>query len=454
MTLLNWIPEILILIQFSLVLGGTSFRITSSHFLIFLSGLLSIFGFIYYGVRPDLMNFESPLLILSSDAVSRYCRLISLLLVAVGSWQLALHSGLSVVAKLRGLMGMIAGAFFLCLMSESNHLVSTYIGVVGLFVSGMNLILVESHSSPAWTRYFKKTTFSILLITLVFLTLFLFSEFLAGTGYLDGFIAGMKTAPEMVRMFMGFILLFFGFWILHGVRVVGNAPLALPYFNLFCFFAAIIFWIRVEVPFFSQFGLFNKMTSQSVLGVLMTSASLRYSLASARTQDSTRWLSNVLSALFSLSLYPLLLTSGDAFKILFTLLIGLLMTTTLLGRAFLGGPDRNRWFSVVAVLAGVGFPPLTLGFQYFLVLKQLHAAELAPFAIAFLISWFFIAIAAVQMITQILRDRRVGDAVLTSSGHRADWTLLTLVVLCVIMMTAFGESLIERLNTQPVPNLW
>src|SRR5687768_15848299 len=99
MTILNWIPEILLLIQFALVLGGTSFRLTSSHLLIFVCGLTSLFGFVYYGLRPDLLNFQSPLPVLLSDAVSRYCRLISLLVVAVGSWQLALHAGLSVKAK-------------------------------------------------------------------------------------------------------------------------------------------------------------------------------------------------------------------------------------------------------------------------------------------------------------------------------------------------------------------
>lgn len=454
MTLLNWIPEILILIQFSLVLGGTSFRLTSSHLLIWVCGILSLFGFVYYGVRADLLSFDSPLPILLSDSVSRYCRLISLLVVAVGSWQLALHSGLSIVSKLRGLMGLIAGAFFLCLLAQSNHLVSTYIGIVGLFVSGMNLVLVESAASPAWTTYFKKSTFSILLITVVFLMVFLFSEFLGGTGYLDGFITGLSASPEPVRLFVAFVLLFFGFWILHGLHVDGIAPMALPIFNLFCFFAAILFWVRVEVPFFSQLTLLPKMISQSVLGVILTSASLRYSLAAVRTKDSTHWLSSMIAALFSLCLFPLLLPSGQAFSILFTLLVGLLMTTTLLGRAFFGGPERNRAFSVVAVLAGLGFPPLTLGFQYFLILKQLHAAELAPFSVAFLLSWFFISVAALQMITQILRQRRAADPVSPSTGLRADWSLLTLVVLCVILMTAFGESFIERLNTQPVPNLW
>ncbi|MBS1959274.1 MAG: hypothetical protein JST80_07385 [Bdellovibrionales bacterium] len=454
MTILNWIPEILILIQFALVLGGAGFRTTSSHLLIFVTGLTSFFGAFYYGARSDLFTFDSPLMILFSDAVSRYCRMISLFMVAVGSWQLALHSGLSVVSKLRGQMGLLSGAFFLCLLSQSNHWVSTYIGLVGLIISGMSLVMVESNASKNWTEFFGKTTFSILMVTSVFLVLFLVGEYLMGTGYINEFMAGLKGKPELIQCFVGFLILYFSFWLLHGIHIVGLAPMSLPYFNLFCFFGAILFLIRVAVPFYAQFEFLPKMISQSVLGVVLTTSAVRYSLMAARTKEPNRWLSNMLAALFSLSLFPLLLPSNTALPILFTLLVGLLMTTTLLGRAFLGGAENNRWFSVVAVLAGLGFPPLMLGYQYFLILKELHTAELAPFSVAFLISWFFISIAAVQMITQILRRHHDDVGRTESPGNRGDWSLLTLVMLCVILMTAFGKGFVSRLNTQPIPNLW
>jgi formate hydrogenlyase subunit 3/multisubunit Na+/H+ antiporter MnhD subunit len=138
--------------------------------------------------------------------------------------------------------------------------------------------------------------------------------------------------------------------------------------------------------------------------------------------------------------------------------LALMLVYLLLGRAFLGKIQRNRWFSVVAILSAVGFPPLTLGFQNYRVLKELHLSGLAPISVVFLICWYLIAIAAVQMITQILRSREdevhPEEVAEPKFSHRADWVLFGVVVLCVIFITAYGDDILERLNTQSIPYLW
>ncbi len=454
MTLLNWLPEILLILQFVLMVGLSGFRVATSSFWIGLVMTLSFGGAIYYGAREDLLFFDSPIQHLYSDSVSRFFRLMGLVVAGMGAWQFGSKRGLSMDAKFRAILGTLAGGFFLSLASMSAHGLGVWIGVVGCLLSGTHLLLLESDSSLHWVLRYRRIGVALLFLVIPFFVLYFISAVSFTTGSLTIFFSQIQSLSFLQQASIGFFVVSIGFWMIHGFHVGGVAPSALPFYYLYVFGVAFLVWVRVVVPYFSQLSWIPKEMAQIFLGLLISSAALRYAWVSARTQDFARWSSYTLPALFSLAFFPLLLPTPLSTQIGFSLLIGVFMATQLLGRAFWGGAGRNPGFSVVAVLAGVGFPPLALGYQYFRVLRELHQHELVLLAVLFLISWFLISVAAVQMITKLLRPEQVDLDTARGSGRWEDWAFLSAMVLCVILMTAFGEDFIQRLNTQSIPNLW
>lgn len=465
MTMLNWFPEIVLFVQLLFILGLSGFRLTTSHVAVAASGIISLFAFLYYGFREDLFLFDAPLASLLSDPISRYFRWIVLFGVSAGCWQFGFHTGLSVKQKYRGVSAVVLGGFFTCFAAQSNHFLGIAIGVVGLLMVGWIGILVETHGVAIWFQRTAKAVYSALIALTLFLLIYAVSVFYVSSGNLSDFYS--KTLPEQAMYPLGMLVLSLGLWMLHGFHIIGEAPVSLARYHWGVGVGSFLVWTRLVIPYFVKcsegLGSDSLPGIQMVLGLAMGSAAIRYSILAARTREPSQWLSGALPALSALSLFPLLLKSQTALSIAFSMGFGLVLVYSLLGRAFLGVFRRNRWFSVVAVLSAVGFPPLTLGFQYFRALKELHQAHLGGVAVIFLLSWFLIAISAVQMITQLLVrdgtkqgsvDEKVGDSASPVFSRGVDWAMVGTVVLCVILMTAFGEDILQRLNTQPVAHLW
>ncbi|NDF14139.1 hypothetical protein EB061_02310, partial [bacterium] len=104
MTILNLLPEWMIVICIFVSLIMVSFRVLSTGVLIPLVSAAAIASLAYFFSRTDLAHFDPVIPMICSDSLSYFGRLLALLVVAVFSLGFHFHRSLSVRERQKALL--------------------------------------------------------------------------------------------------------------------------------------------------------------------------------------------------------------------------------------------------------------------------------------------------------------------------------------------------------------
>ena len=189
MTLMNWLPEIFLLILLFSTLIIMNFGVLSYRSLSVLIASVSSGGLLYFLFRDDLAYFESPLKIILSDSLSHFGKIISLLSLIVFSLGFHFHRGLNFQSKQSSNLFLLFYSLFTIALFQTNSLVFFLGSAVGIYFSAMNLVLIESGQDQHWIILFRQRTLAIGIWAVLVAFLFSIGCYLFGSVYLSDWIA-------------------------------------------------------------------------------------------------------------------------------------------------------------------------------------------------------------------------------------------------------------------------
>jgi hypothetical protein len=459
MNLLNWLPEIGILLQLFLAIGLLNFKPFTYRSLPLYAAIASFSLFAYFGWRTDLAHFDTALKIISSDSVSYFTRMFSLLLVSFAATYLHLHPNLSFEKKSKALVFVLFFSLFLNLMGLAGSLLLLTLGWFGAIVAVINFILIESHYQPKWIQAFRQHVLPLSIILILFCTLFVMMTFGSGSLYFTDFFAWLEqvhsgktmVAAGLINLMSGVVVIL-GALLLHALVINVAAPFGLSLFALFIFMSSAIFWLRVGIPFLNVSALIPKLQAQQALGFIFGFFSIRYAVRAVQTTHHFTWLSSVLFSSVGIGLFLLLLGGDQALSTFYVVSLSFLFSFFFAGQGFQQEQFPHKAGILLSVLALLGLPPLILGEQYFKLIRNTIEGGLTPFAMIVVITWFLLSVAGVQMLSKITRHQL--DKEVSRKLSAGELFLIALYSFCVITLTALKPALILLLNDHPIPYLW
>jgi hypothetical protein len=461
MTLLNWIPEIGILLQLFLAIGLLNFKPFTYRSLSLYVAVATFGLLVFFTMRTDLAHFDSSLKIIASDSFSYFGRLFSLLLVSFTAAYLHLHQKLSYEKKSKALIFVLFFAIFLGLLCWSGSILLLMLGWLGAFISVVNFILIESNLNENWIRALRQYTLPVSLILILFLTLFVMMVFGSGSLYFSDFFAWLEqvaqgkaavpAAPGLIY-FMSGVVLVLGSLLLHAFVINVAAPFGLSLFALFIFISSSAFWFRVGIPFLNISEVIPKIHAQQAIGFIFSLYSLRYAVRAVRTTHHFTWLSSVLFATIGIGSFLLLLGAEQALPTFYIMSLSFLFSFFFAGQTFQTDQYPHKPGMVLGVLALLGLPPLVMGDEYFKLIRNTIEGGLTPLAIIMVLTWFLLSVAAMQMLSKIILHKL--DREISRKLNAGELFLIALYSICVITLTALKPALIVLLNEHPIPYLW
>lgn len=454
MTLLNWLPEIYLLILLFVTLIVMNFKLLSYRSLSLIIAGVSLVGLVYFICRDDLAYFDSPLKTLLSDSLSHFGRMLALFALAIFSMSYYFHRTLSFEAKQNTNLFLVFYAFFAMGLFQSNSLVLFLGASLGIYLSATNLVLIESGRSQAWIATFRMRVLPISVWSLTIALLFLMGVYLFGSIYLsDWVIEFPRYAGSQSALFIfSFLVLLASMIPLGALRYVGNAPIGISILCFSLFLVQSVFWLRLGVPFFSLSTLLTKSSAQILLSLLLGGFTLVYAWHTVRTRDHHRWFASALPTIVGLSLFLILLPGAQALPAFYCITISLLLSFSLIAHAFLTDDYQQKALLVFSTVALMGLPPLILGEQLYRVIHQVVLGGNLVAGILMIASWLGLTLGITRKISKVLLVRcpvTMRRRIYTSELFFAGFYLV-----CVIALTIFRVEFVALLNEHPVLNLW
>ena len=454
MILLNWLPELILLalLFFTLILmnfGNLSYRSIS----LVITGVAT-FGLTYFVMREDLSYFESPLKVIISDSLSHFGKIISLLSLALFSLSVHFHRNLNYQEKQSSCLFLLFYSTFTIGLFQSNSLIFFLGSALGVYLSSMNLILIESGKDPEWVLLFRQRTVSVGLWAILISIIFILGTFLFGSVYLSDWIEvfGKYSGSELPLFGFGFLLFLASTIPLGGLRYEGKAPLGIAMLCYGFFLVLVVFWLRFTVPFFSLSSVMSKNLSQILLSLVIGGLTLRYGWNAIRAREHHRWYSSALPTVVGLCLFLVLLPSEHALPAFYCISFSLLFTFGLVSTSFISDTDSHKSIVLVGLIGLVGMSPFVLGELYYRLIRDAVASGNLVAGILMTLAWLGLTIAVIRKISSvlltrsILKDRR---KILLS-----EMFFVGIYFACVIGLTIFRSEFVTLLNERPVTNLW
>jgi hypothetical protein len=454
MTLLNWIPEIFLLVLLFSTLIIMNFRVLSHRSLSFAIAGASTLGLLYFVFRVDLAYYESPLPFLVCDSVSHFGKILALLTVIVFSLGFHFNRTLNFEAKQNSNLFLIFYAFFTIGLFQSNSLVLFLGCALGIYLSSMNLILIESNRAQSWVALFRQRTLPIALWATLIALLFALGTYLFGSIYLSEWVLAFPkfNGSELSLFVFGFLILFVTTIPLGGLRYSGRAPLGIAVLCYGLFLVLTAFWLRLGVPFFTLSPLMTKGLAQVLISMILGAFTLRYAWSTIRVSEQHDWYSSALPAVTGLSLFFLLLPGDHLLPAFYCISISLLFTFALVSHAFLPEDYRHKALLVFGLTALAGMPPLILGEQFYRLIHDAVASGNTVAGILMTLSWFGLIMGITQKISSVLLVRNPVKA--RRKIFASEYFFFAIYCACVITLTACRTDFIALINEHPILNLW
>jgi hypothetical protein len=454
MTLLNWLPEIYLLILLFSTLVVMNFGVLSYRSLSVGIASFASVGLIYYVFRDDLAYFESPLKILLSDSLSHFGKILSLITLIVFSLGFHFHRGLSFQSKQSSNLFLLFYSFFTIVLFQANSLVLFLGAALGIYLCGMNLVLIESNKEQRWVALFRQRTLPVGLWGILISFIFVLGCNYFGSVYISDWITQVpKFSGSPASLFVfAFLVLLASTLPFGGLRYRGKAPLGISIICYSLFLVLSSFWLRFGIPFFSLSTLLSKNMAQMLLSLMIGGFTLRYAWHTIRTRDHQHWYSSALPASVGLSLFLIVLPGEQALPAFYCISLSLLFTFALISHAFLTEDYKHKTLLVVGVASLVGMSPLILGEQYYRLVRDAVASGNITAGVLMVVAWFGLTIAVTQKISKVLLVRNPLKA--RRKMFFSEMFFLAIYFLCVISLTVFRPGFVALLNERPAANLW
>ena len=453
MTFLNWLPEIMILMQLFFALGLLCFKRNASFSLSPALSVLNIGVLLYFGFRSDLNHFESPYHLISSDSFAVFGKFFSLLFISLVGLYLHFHRELTFYSKQLSMIFVLFSGFFLIGVFSSESIILMALSWFGVYQSLTRFVLIESKNNESWIYQLNQRTLPLALLMISFALLLLIMIFSAHSIYVGDFIGVSKNSGhELPFLACGFLIYLVLGLILFGFNFSGDSPFGMSLFSLFMFLSAGSFLVRIGIPFLSESEIFPKVYEQIFLGLILGVFSLKHAYLAFKTENHFKWLSSVLYTSVALGLFSLLLNVGHAIPLFYLIALSFLFTFLFIGNSFLETKYHNK-ISILMSLFGIfGLPPLVLGEQYFQLMHHLFEGGLIVPVCLFVGSWFLLSIATLRMLSRVMLVKN--GAITFRKAEAGEMALIAVYFLGVIALTAFKPELISLLNDRPLPYLW
>ena len=246
MIILNWLPELAILIQLFICLVCLNFKPLTYRSLSLCIAIFSGMVLFYFVGRSDLAYFTPSEKILSADSLSYFGRIFSLIVLTFGSLSLHFHSQLPYHSKQTANLFLLFLAAFMNILVLSNSVLLLAVGWMGCYLSVSNIILIESGNHFRWVQMIRQHTFSFAAAIALFGALFV----LMGSSsslYISDYMEWLKSAQDQFHVLFatGAVILVLGVTLTHSMVLKGKGPLGLALSSLFLFIIGAFFWFRI-----------------------------------------------------------------------------------------------------------------------------------------------------------------------------------------------------------------
>ncbi len=454
MILLDWIPELLILVQFFVAMLSLNFKPVTYRSLPLVFSLFTLAGASFFLMRTDLAYFSPPEKILVSDSVTYFGRIFSLLLLILGSLSIHLHRGMVYLEKQRALLFVLFLCLFLDLGFMSNSILLYALAWLGSAISARNLILVESKLHEGWIKTIRQQAFGFSLLLGLFFAFFTISSLSSGSIYFSEYIEWVKLHHEksFSLLGMGVILFALGSVMTHGNVFRGKSPFALACMNLVSFVMVSVFWLRIGIPFLNASEFLSKNAAQLFLGLLFSGFTIRYVVLAIRTTGHADWLSAILPSLCGIGWFSLVLGGDHSLPAFYILSLAFLITFLLAGYSFQEEKYQNKFLMVATIFALVGAPPLEMGHQFFRLMHEMISADLLPLAVVIALTWFGATASSIQKVGKIALFKC--ESGLNRKLISGEVLFFVLYLFIIVFLTASRAPLVTLLNEHPAINLW
>ena len=454
MTLLNWIPEVFLLILLFSTLIVMNFRVLSYRSLSVSIASITTLGLVYFVFRNDLAYYDSPLKFLVCDSLSHFGKILALVTLIVFTLGFHFHRELNFHAKQSSNLFLIFYSFFTIGLFQSNSLVLFLGCSLGLYLSSMNLILIESNRDQKWVALFRQRSLPIALWAALIALIFGVGTYLFGSIYLSDWVLAFSkfNGGEFSLFIFGFLLLFATAIPLGGLRYAGRAPVGIAILCYGLFLMLTAFWLRLGVPFFSLSPLMSKNLAQVLLSIMLGTFTLRYAWNTIRVSMHHHWYASALPAMTGLALFLVLLPGEHALPAFYCISISILFTFVLVSHAFLTEDYRHKALLVFSLIALAGMPPLILGEQFYRLIHDAVASGNITAGIVMTLSWFGLIMGITQKISRVLLVRNPVKA--RRKIFASEYFFFAIYCGCVIALTAFRPDFVALINEHPVLNLW
>jgi hypothetical protein len=454
MTLLNLLPEWVIVICIFMSLIMVSFRIFSTGVLIPLVASTAVASLGYFFSRSDLAHFNSAVPMICSDSLSYFGRLLSLLVLAVFSLGFHFHRGLSVREKQKSLLFILFYSLFICGAFLSQSLVLFVGSALGIYFCSMNLVLIESKGSGHWLRLFRFKAVSLGVWLVLALLLFLISGHAFGSFFYNDWFEALSrgAAPEWSQITLMLLVLLVGVMPLGVLRFIGEAPVGLGILSFGQMLVLQAFWFRIGIPFLNASTVLPKGASQLMLAAVLGGITLRAVYFLVRTRSHHTWVSSLYPILVGMSLFVVVLPGDRALSSFYLLALSYLFTFSLISHAFLDRDYHFKGLIVLGLISAIGAPPLVMGERFYRLIHEIIENGNFLAGILMVVVWFGLVVSAMQIIGKVLlvrvskQDQR--------KIHSGEAFFLALFLVGVISLTVFQGPLTALLNEHPPLNLW
>jgi hypothetical protein len=453
MTFMHFFPEFLIVILLFLSLLIMGLRVLSRSSLPLWVSIASAAGMFFFSLRKDLASFDSDAMMIRSDSLACFGRVLSLLMVSLFALGARFHPGLNVREKQGATVFILLLAFFSCALFLSQSLVLFSGAAIGIHFCVSNLILIESKSANHWLKVFRARAVTHGMSWCLGILFFVVSAFLfKGPFFSDwsGALAGGAPGWELEIFLV--LLLLVGFLPLLHLRQAGQAPYSLGIAAFGTLLVLQVFWFRMGVPFLASSQILSKADARILLALLIGGLTLRSVFSAIRSRDHDSWISSVFPAQVGICLFTLLLPSGRSLPVFEKVSLSFLLMIPLVSRVFLDREYRIRGFWALALFPVTGAPPLVHGEQIYRMIKELIESHDRVAAALLGLIWYGLTMATIQFIGKVLlvripreRERR---------AEAGDWVFLLIYAGGILALSAFQGPLISLLNDHPLLNLW
>jgi hypothetical protein len=454
MTILNLLPEWMIVICIFVSLIMVSFRVLSTGVLIPLVSAAAIASLAYFFSRTDLAHFDPVIPMICSDSLSYFGRLLALLVVAVFSLGFHFHRSLSVRERQKALLFILFYSLFLCSLFLSQSLVLFVSSALGIYFCSMNLVLIESRGGEHWLRLFRFKAVSLGFWVVLALLLFVLSGYSFGSFFFNDWFEAMGkgAGTEWGHIMLVLLVVLVGVLPLAGLRFIGEAPVGLGVHGFGQMLVLQAFWFRVGIPFLNASPVLPKGWSQWMLAAILGGITLRSVYFLVRTRNHHTWVSSLFPILVGMSLFVVVLPSEKALPAFYLLALSYLFTFSLISQAFLDQDYHFKGLIVLALIAAVGAPPLVMGERFYRLIHEIIETGNFLAGILMVVVWFGVALGATQIIGKVLLVRVSGRE--RRQIHPGEVFFLVVFLVGVITLTTLQGQLIALLNEHPPLNLW